>query len=366
MRTRASRSTVFLTGATGLVGARVLQRLVAEGATVCCLVREPRRFATAAAALDGLAGRTVAVRGDVRLAALGITRAARARLGRAVTTVVHCAADTSFSQPLPQARAINTSGTAHLLDLAHDWPVERFVHVSTAFVAGRRTGSVAEAALDADAGFVNGYEQSKHEAEALVRRSALPWSIARPSTIVCDDASGRVSQHNAVHRALRVFHAGLASLMPGGEDTPVDLVTTDYVADGIVRIAASADAAGATYHLCAGEGAMPLGELLDRCHAFWSRDAAWRRRGIARPALTDLATYRLFEASVEETDDVRLATITRSLSHFVPQLALPKRFETQAAGALIGAGAPPVSSFWDALLAELAGTAWGARARSAA
>jgi nucleoside-diphosphate-sugar epimerase len=359
---------VLVTGASGLVGSRVVERLLTwdDAVHVFVLARRPAAWPALAARLGAAAARVTPIAGDVTRGDLGMDAATRQRVAAAVHAVVHCAADTTFSRPLEQARAVNTIGTRNLLEAIGDWRIERLVHVSTAFVAGARTGSIREDELDGTAGFVNGYEQSKHDAEVLVRGSGVPFVVLRPSTIVCDDGSGRVTQYNAVHRALRVFSGGLASLMPGAEDTPVDLVTTDYVVAGVIEIGLGAHAEGGTYHLCAGRGALALGELLDRAHAVWSRDAQWRRRGIMRPALTDLATYRVFEQSVEETGDVRLATITRSLSHFVPQLALPKQFDTTQADAALGRSAAPVRSYWDALLEQLVATRWGSYTRSAA
>jgi nucleoside-diphosphate-sugar epimerase len=219
---------------------------------------------------------------------------------------------------------------------------------------------------DAVAGWVNAYERSKLEAEAVVRASDLDYVIARPSTVVCDDVGGAVTQVNAVHRALRLYHAGLASMMPGEEHTPVDVVPADWVADAIARLALSGAASGATLHLCAGDGALPLGALLDRTYALWSRDGDWRRKAIARPALSDLSTYQLFERSVEMVGDARLKRITRSLSHFVPQLALPKQFDTSRARALLGDGPPPVSEYWDRMLDWLLRSNWSAALREAA
>lgn len=359
---------VLVTGASGLVGSRVIERLLSldDRVHVHALVHRPSTWPSLAAHLGAAATRVTAVSGDVTRAGLGLDAGTRQRLATHVRAVVHCAADTTFSRPLEQARTVNTTGTHNLLELLSDWRIERLVHVSTAFVAGAHTGVIPEHELDAAAGFVNGYEQSKYEAEVLVRSSGVPYIVLRPSTIVCDNASGSVTQYNAVHRALRVFSAGLASLMPGAEDTPVDVVTTEHVVAGVTDIGFARAADGGTYHLCAGRGALGLGELLDRAHAVWSRDAEWKRRGILRPALTDLATYRLFEQSIEETGDVRLATITRSLSHFVPQLALPKQFDTTAADAALGRSAPPVRTFWDALLAQLVATRWGSLARRAA
>lgn len=360
-------SSILVTGATGLVGLGTIRRLLAqdERLRIAALIRTPASAVMLAARLGDAFTRVQCVVGDITKPGLALDDLTRARLRRTARRIVHAAADTTFSRPLEQARSTNTMGTAHVLELGSEWGVERIVHVSTAYVAGERTGGIPEAAHDAEAGFVNGYEQSKHEAEQRVRASGVPFVIVRPSSIVCDDMGGSVTQYNAVHRALRVFHAGLGCMMPGTEDTPVDVVTNERVVDGVVAALAHSDADGETWHLCSGAGAMLLGELLDRAHAVWSRDDDWRRRGILRPALADLPTYRLFEESVEEIGDVRLAMITRSLSHFVPQLALPKRFDTTIADARLGRPAPPMSDYWERMVEHVLAARWGA-ARSAA
>ncbi len=304
----------------------------------------------------------VAFEGDVTREGLGLPGDARAWLAERATAVVHLAADTTFSRPLDQARFVNLDGTAHLLALAADCPrVLRFAFVSTAFVAGRRTGVVAESADGAasDAiGWVNAYERSKTEAEALVRATRSDWVILRSSTIACDDTSGVVTQRNAVHQALRLFHDGLAAMIPGVPDSALDVVPTSYVSDAIARLALARDLDGATLHLCAGAGAMPLGELLDDCHARWATDASWRRRRIAPPAQADLETWELFTQAVEDTGHPRLRRVTRALTHFLPQLALPKRFETARAESLLGTVAPPVREYWSRMIEHLLRTGW--------
>lgn len=343
------RGAIVVTGATGLLGGDALRRLLAArpGLRAYALARDPAR-------VSRLGGRVRPVRADLLEPGLGITAADRATLARDVGVVLHFAADTRFSQTRDAASAVNVGGTARLLELAAEWPgVERFVLASTAFAAGRRTGLVGPGDGPAAAGWVNEYERSKHEAEALVRRAGRPYVIFRPSTAVYDAASRAVTQVNAVHRALRVIHGGLAAMVPGDASSPVDLVTADYVADAIARLALEDDVLGETLHLCAGAGAMPLGELLDRAYAHWSRDADWRRRGIPRPAITDLETYRLMERSVEETGSGVLVRVIRSLSHFAPQLAYPKRFDTTRTDALLGHRAPAVASFWDAVLERM-------------
>ncbi|HEX6309450.1 MAG TPA: SDR family oxidoreductase [Longimicrobiales bacterium] len=358
--------TVLVTGATGLIGGGVVERLlrIDRELHIHALVRTAAGAAALLARCGADAVRISPVLGDITLPGLGIERGACARLARGVRAVVHAAADTTFSRALVDARAVNTAGTGNLLELANDWEVERFVHVSTAFVAGAHVGTIPEPQLSAEAGFVNAYEQSKYEAEQLVRASGVPYVVVRPSTIICDDVDGVVTQFNAAHRALRVIHAGLAALMPGAADTPLDLVTAAHVIEGTVALGFSG-ASGGSYHLCAGAGAITLEELLDTAHGIWSRNDGWRRRGILPPLLTDMETYRLFEHSIEQTGDIRLTTITRSLSHFVPQLALPKRFDTTLADVALGRAAAPVRSFLGRVVEHLEATRWGAD-RSAA
>lgn len=355
---------VLVTGATGLIGGDLVRRWTSPAGShrIAVLVRDRARWEAAARRLALPHDAVLAIEGDVTRDGLGLTRAARTCLARRATAIVHLAADTTFSRPLEQARAVNRDGTAQLLALAADCPrVARVAYVSTAFVAGRRTGNIpetAESAATERIGWVNAYEQSKAEAEALVRAARRDWVILRSSTIACDDVHGAVTQRNAVHQALRLFHDGLAAMIPGVGESALDVVPADYVSDAIARLALRDGVDGETVHLCAGAGAMPLGELLAECRARWASDAAWRRRGIALPSQADLETWELFTEAVEQTAHPRLRRITRALSHFLPQLALPKRFENRRAAALLGVEPPPVRDYWGRMVDHLQRTGW--------
>ena len=360
---------VLITGATGLVGEGVLRRMLADDVSLeaFALVRDDASWHRVARKLGALADRIVPVRGDVTHPGLGLEPLVRRRIELQATAVVHAAADTSFSRTLERARAINTAGTQHVIDLARECPrLDRLAFVSTAFVAGRATGCVEERDNGAAAGWVNAYEQSKYEAEVLVRASGLPWTIMRSSTIVCRDTGGEVSQINAVHRALRIYHRGLAAMMPGDRDNPLDVVTASFVSDAIARLTLDPRAAGRTVHLCAGRNALTLGELVDTAYDVWAAEPAWRKRRVERAMITDPETYRLFEAAVHETGDPRLRAILTSLSYFIPQLALPKVFETSAAEELLGVAPPCSREFWLPMLMHLQATNWGHSAEKAA
>ena len=145
------KNPVFLTGATGFLGMEVLARLVEKGdRDVVALVRA----ADSEAATERLHGvmaklwrdpspyydRVRAVAGDVTSPGLGMDRAERAEIAEEVTAVMHCAASISFDLPLQDARKINVEGTREIIGFARQAKntgrLDRFVHVSTAYVAG--------------------------------------------------------------------------------------------------------------------------------------------------------------------------------------------------------------------------------------
>ena len=357
----SSHKTVLVTGGTGLLGNAVLAELLENDPSLhlVVLVRDPAKWLIHERALPGSAGRMTHLESDLCAEGLGLKSRERKLISREVSAIIHLAADTTFSRPLEEARAVNTEGTRRLLELAQECaPGIRMAYVSTAFVAGRRTGVISEDAGSGRAGWVNAYEQSKYEAELLVRASATDWVIMRPSTIICDDLSGRISQLNAVHRGLRLYREGLAAMMPGGEESRLDAITTEYASAAIARLAFGAESSRRTLHLCAGKGAIPLPEMLDLTFARWAADSAWRRRKIARPVLANLPTYALFEQTIEATADVSLKRVTRILSHFVPHLGLPKYFDTSVADRLLGFSAPPVAGYWAAMVERLTTVNW--------
>jgi nucleoside-diphosphate-sugar epimerase len=365
----ASPDKVLITGASGLVGEGVLRRMLVDNSELeaFALVHDELRWQLVSRRLGALSSRVIPLRGDLTIPGLGLEPLLRKRVERETRAVVHAAADTSFSRSLDHARFVNTLGTYHVAEIASSCEsVERFLFVSTAFVAGRATGTMLERDNGGDAGWVNSYEQSKYEAEEYVRKSGLPWTIVRPSTIVCRGPEGDIQQINAVHRALRIYHRGLAAMMPGDRSYPFDVVTSSYVTDAIGRLTFDEQALCRTVHLCSGANALTLGELVDTAYEVWAESPEWRRRGVERAIITDAVTYGIFERAVMETGDVRLRSVLMSLSHFIPQLALPKVFDTSVAESLLGTAAPAPRTYWMPMLRRLLEHNWGQTDEAAA
>jgi thioester reductase-like protein len=269
---------VLITGATGFVGMELLARYLERGERpVVALVRAgsdrgaqvrvdavlQNLFGARASAYEG---RVQAFRAELTAPQLGVSNKRFEALAQRVSTIVHGAASVSFTLPLRQAREINADGTRRVLELAGRaaacGTLERYAHISTAYVAGTHAGRFFESDLDVGQGFHNTYEQSKFEAEQLVRSSEVPFTILRPSIVVGDRSSGWTAAFNVLYWPLRALARGLFEAVPAAPSTPVDVVSIDYVADAIHALCESSDGLGATYHLTAGARASTMGEIV--------------------------------------------------------------------------------------------------------
>ena len=329
---------ILLTGATGRLGRCVAGELSKSGAELVVVVRASSPGVASERARTELPAcvdlkRVTALCGDVTKPGLGLRVRDRRRLRGSVDLVLHAAAATSFTCSLETARRSNVEATRNVLAFAEQIPrLWRLGHVSTAFVAGKRTGRVLEGELEHDRGFQNTYQQSKYEAERLVRLYAdrLPVVVYRPS-IVLDgpDAPGR----SAFRYAFELMRRGHLPALPGSASTPVDLVTEADAARAIARLL-YASAGSSAYHVAAGDRAPSLGAIvepygvrfLDEEHFCWTM-SKWRHE---RP---------------------RLAPVYDELASFIFELAYPKVFDTSSAEAAL-AGPVTVEDSLASLLGE--------------
>ncbi len=276
---------LLLSGATGFLGTELLLRqlerterpIVALVRASCDQAAHERVDALLRSTLGVAgrrhAGRIEAVAADLRLPGLGLTAARRRALARRTSTVIHCAASVSFTLPLEQARAINLQGTRAMLELAGQCgSLDCYGHVSTAFVAGTHAGTFSEHDLEVGQGFHNTYEQTKYEAERLVRaQHGLPYKILRPSIVVGDRRSGWTAAFNVLYWPLRAFARGLFASVPAVPSAPVDVVSVDYVADAIDELCRLDHPAETTYHVTAGRNASTIGEIAQLASRYFRR-----------------------------------------------------------------------------------------------
>lgn len=277
--------TTLLTGGTGFLGMELIARLLEEdeGPDILLATRAKDR-AGAAERLDELlarlyddpptaaARRLHAVPAELTAPRLGLAAADRREVLARVDRVVHCAASISFTLPIADARAINVDGTRAVVDLARGLPsLERLVHVSTAYVAGRLRGRFRETDLNRGQTFRNTYEQTKLEAELVVRTPQdLPTVVVRPSIVVGESGSGWTSAFNVVYWPLQAFARGLLDDVSADPDGIVDLVPVDHVTD-LLFAATFAPAASGTLHAVAGDRALRVRDLIEQTSAIVGR-----------------------------------------------------------------------------------------------
>lgn len=271
---KESKKNVFVTGGTGFVGKAVLARLVDSPAynRIYLLIRgkagqtaKDRMMSLTngmfpPGRLEYVRSKIIAVDGDLTLPELGISQLQRQLMVKDVHQVLHIGASTDFGAPLKESRLYNVAGTQGVLDLTMELKTQgvltRFDYISTAFVAGRMKGTVNENTLERGQLFSNNYEQSKYEAELLVREycNKIDIAIYRPSIVVGDSNSGYTPHFKVLYWPLMLLSRKLLPFFTCNPGAQLDVVPVDYVADSIVGLMSRGFSIGQTYHLTAGLG----------------------------------------------------------------------------------------------------------------
>jgi amino acid adenylation domain-containing protein/thioester reductase-like protein len=261
---------IFLTGATGFLGAFLLRELLIRGhGVVRCLVRaesKPDGLARIRSAMakydlwqEDFATRIDAIPGDLRKLRFGLDPKAFETLADSVDAVIHSAAQVNYVQTYSAHRAANVGGTAEVIRLAATHRLRQLHHVSTIAVFGpsgffggdRRV--LEDQNVDEHVEFLRydiGYSASKWVCEKLVweaKNLGLPVRVYRPGFIMGDSRTGAGNADDFVGRAVRgMIQCGLCPDLPNQRK---EFVPVDYVSKAIVAIGARADTDGRAFHL---------------------------------------------------------------------------------------------------------------------
>ncbi len=150
---------VLLTGATGFVGGYVLKKLVTSSDVPVCLVRDPEKLARKTAHFPG--AQVISITGNLFSTAALRKAAAQSDVAIHLVGIILQRGQDTFAR-------VHYEGTRNVLTACQEAGIKRYVHMS---------------ALGARPNAVSRYHQTKHEAEELVRKSGLDWTIFRPSLI---------------------------------------------------------------------------------------------------------------------------------------------------------------------------------------
>lgn len=242
--------TIFLTGATGLVGSYLLKLFLENGNKVYALARDKKdknakervidllRFWDEDIDRDILKNLTV-VEGDITYLNLGIeSKEIMEELTSEVEIVFHSAALAELRVPLDIIRKINVQGTKNVVDFALECKqLKKVNHISTAYVMGTKNGvTFSEDMLELGQSFHNTYEQSKYEAEILVKdylKKGLNISVFRPSMIIGDSKEGKITNFRTVYGPFHFFSQDIYEKFPVNRTCSQNLINIDTVAKTI-------------------------------------------------------------------------------------------------------------------------------------
>ncbi len=228
----------FITGATGFVGGHVAEAAIARGMIVSTLARP----SSDAGLLERLG--VFVHRGE-----LSDSEALRKAVGDA-DVVVHCAAKVGDSGPVDDYRTINVEAFRTLLDSCKGRPLTRFIHMSTLGVYEARHHHGTDEGEPLPAGHIDGYTQSKVEAEHLAlayhRQHGVPVVILRPGFVYGP-------RDRAVMPTLikRLQEGGVHYL--GGDQRALNCIYVSNLVDAVFLAAENPVAVGKIYNLTDGE-----------------------------------------------------------------------------------------------------------------
>ncbi len=265
--------TIFLTGATGVLGSYLLRELLlTTESRIYCLVRagDTRKayqrlknvllsYGNPEQLLAKFDERVVPVIGDITRKKLGLDEDIYADLAENVDMSIHSAALTNLYLPYASIAPINVAGTQHMVDFALCTAQKYLLHVSSYSVMGNLLykGGVVflEKDFDLGQGFEKmGYPQSKFESERIVRDATqlgLQWDIVRPGNIFGDSGTGLYpyDKTGVTTFYYEFFELIIKTGLAGFAIFYFDMTPVDYIARGILHLALERETVFETYHL---------------------------------------------------------------------------------------------------------------------
>lgn len=267
---------IFLTGATGYVGAFLLSELLAQtqpSVQIHCLVRGQTEAESRWKLIESqtrlgrwkesAAARVHIVQGDLGRPRFGLSEAAFAQLAQQMDLIVHCGAKVDHIRGYDAMKPANVLGTQTVLELASLHKLKPVHHMSTLSVLYPphflQQSIVTEDALAGPLqSLPNGYMQSKCVAEhqmLTARSRGIPVAIYRLGAISGDTESRARNLSDYFYSSLRT-----CARMKVADDLDTDqtLVPVNHAARAVVALALRSASLGKTFHICPEEPYMWL------------------------------------------------------------------------------------------------------------
>ncbi len=256
---------IFLTGATGFLGAFLLQELLQQTRSdVYCLVRasslaegQARIQASLKRYLlwnDKFNSRVKLVLGNLDQPFLGIEASQFERLAEKIDVIYHCGAWVNIVYPYSILKTANVIGTQEVIRLASKTKIKPVHFISTVDVfASSENETLRNIQFNDCPGpalkLYSGYAQSKYAAEQIILTAnarGIPCSIYRPSNIVGNVKNGICSSNSFILMMIKgCIQMGFAPSL----EASLNLVPVDYVSQSIISASKNKHPSGEAYQI---------------------------------------------------------------------------------------------------------------------
>src|SRR5262245_23656533 len=357
LRLHLREKTILLTGGTGFLGKVIVERLLRcapDIERIYLLIRPQSEALLSAAtrfetevltsgAFEALARvhgdrwrafareKIVPIDGDVSQPRLGLADDNYASLASCVDVIINAAASVTFDAPIDEAVLHNTKSVQRMAEFARACRSAVLIHVSTAYVAGQRKGTIAEGPLSPDVssfevtaidevvdavqreaaaeqwdvratrarlveegttrakrlGWHDSYTYTKALGEMVLEREhdGVPTAIVRPTIIessLRDPAPGWLENLNVGDPIWVEYGRGRMPDFPFGLDAVYDMVPVDLVANALLAVLPRVAGRREISYYTIGSGSLnPLtgAQIYEFTYDYFSRHPMHDRRG---------------------------------------------------------------------------------------
>lgn len=261
-----SPKSIFLTGATGFLGAYLLKELLCQTtADIYCLVRY-HGMETGKQILkkhlqfyriwqESFDYRIISVIGDLAQPLLGFSQEQFNKLAAQIDIIYHNGSQNNPITPYSQIKKVNVLGTQEILRLASQTKTKHVHFISTLAIFFSQAQEKTKQVKETDFPMVNdalntGYQQSKWVAEELIhlaQKRGLPACIYRPTRIMGDSQTGIYGKFNNFFFQFVKICIELEKF-PAFE-LDINLIPVDYASKAIVYLSRQKQLLGKTFHL---------------------------------------------------------------------------------------------------------------------
>lgn len=323
----SEKNSIFLTGVTGAVGARIFLDLHRNYSDYNLIVpirkkfnRTPeerffetlRFFDLEEEEINEIAGKTLLLNCDLYQKDFGIDADTYHKLAAKTSIIFHSAADVRTHESYEVLKKANIDITLNVFTFYEKMKKVHshnsfccFNYVSTAFTCGKKLGTVPEEKYADKKGlsFRNNYELTKFEAKqmllALFKDKDWNFRIFEPSFVCGCSKKGLLQDYKIYFRLIQLYYLKALLLFPvsifKNKTATIDTIPVDWLSTIIIETGLDPKASNEVYRLVYGKESMKTKDFVNSCIEYLNRDKGANIKVVFVP-VTVFKIYILFKS----------------------------------------------------------------------